>query len=72
MECPKCQHENAEGQKFCDECGSALISVCGKCGNANPPQLNFCGEWRIRLRVAIPALDEALASAQGMTNGSSK
>jgi uncharacterized membrane protein YvbJ len=24
MQCPKCQHENRDGAKFCDECGTKV------------------------------------------------
>lgn len=27
MICPKCGNENAEGQKFCGECGAALVET---------------------------------------------
>ena len=42
--CPSCGHENAEGQKFCGECGSALQAGCPSCGAENPPGQKFCGE----------------------------
>ena len=44
MKCPKCQFENAEGLKFCGECGAKLERVCPKCSSPNPPQFKFCGE----------------------------
>ncbi|MEE8433562.1 MAG: AAA family ATPase, partial [bacterium] len=44
VECPSCQHENPEGQKFCGECGKALVLVCPKCDARNPPSQKFCGE----------------------------
>jgi len=27
MKCPKCNHENRDGAKFCEECGEKLQSV---------------------------------------------
>ena len=27
MECPRCQHENPIGQKFCGECGTSLTGT---------------------------------------------
>jgi class 3 adenylate cyclase/tetratricopeptide (TPR) repeat protein len=51
MTCPSCGHENAEGQKFCGECGSPLQAVCGTCGAQNPPGQKFCGECG----TALPA-----------------
>jgi len=44
MKCPKCQVENAEGLKFCGECGAKLERVCPKCNSPNPSQFKFCGE----------------------------
>jgi len=44
MQCPKCQFENREGIKFCEECGAKFESECPAC-NANIPQgRKFCGE----------------------------
>jgi class 3 adenylate cyclase len=44
MQCPRCQHENPTGQKFCGECGARLASACPSCGGINPPAHKFCGE----------------------------
>ena len=44
MKCPRCQHENALGQKFCGECGARLALACASCGASNPPGQKFCGE----------------------------
>jgi len=44
MKCPKCQHENKDGAKFCRKCGSALELVCPKCKHPNEPDSMFCEE----------------------------
>jgi len=44
MQCPRCQHENPAGQKFCGECGARFASACPSCGASNPPAQKFCGE----------------------------
>ena len=44
MKCPRCQHENPLGQKFCGECGARLAVACASCGASNPPGQRFCGE----------------------------
>jgi class 3 adenylate cyclase/tetratricopeptide (TPR) repeat protein len=44
MHCPRCQHENPSGQKFCGECGARLATPCPACGVSNPPDQKFCGE----------------------------
>jgi hypothetical protein len=44
MKCPRCQHDNPLGQKFCGECGARLALACASCGTSNPPGQKFCGE----------------------------
>src|SRR5262245_54903353 len=44
MTCPRCQHENPPGQKFCGECGARLAAACPACGTPSPPGQKFCGE----------------------------
>jgi class 3 adenylate cyclase len=44
MRCPSCGFENAEGLKFCNECGTSLKRRCAQCGFENAPQAKFCGE----------------------------
>jgi len=44
VKCPKCQSENREGAKFCNECGNKLEIVCTDCGNFNRPGSKFCDE----------------------------
>src|SRR3989304_8452858 len=55
MKCPRCQHDNPVGAKFCGECATPLASVCGACGAANPPENKFCGECATPLRAAPAA-----------------
>src|SRR5262249_19236243 len=31
MNCPRCQHENEAGAKFCEECAVPLTRACAKC-----------------------------------------
>ena len=70
MKCPKCQFENQEDAKFCNECGSKLEIACQQCGKANPLGSKFCNECGHTLTVSIrPALkelsfDEKLAKIQ--------
>ena len=44
MKCPKCQSDNREGVKFCEECGAKLELVCPSCGANIPLGKKFCGE----------------------------
>jgi class 3 adenylate cyclase/tetratricopeptide (TPR) repeat protein len=49
MQCPRCQHDNPPGQRFCGECGARLAAPCAACGASNPPGQKFCGECGIAL-----------------------
>ncbi len=44
MECPECRHLNPENSKFCNECGSKLVTLCPDCGKRNPPRSELCSE----------------------------
>ena len=66
MQCPKCQHQNQEEDKFCRECGTKLSSVCPQCGREVNPQDKFCPECGTRLgeatstttEVTVPKLED--------------
>jgi len=50
--CPSCGHQNADGVKFCQECGAQLgvgTPKCPGCGQENPPGTRFCGGCGRRL-----------------------
>ena len=55
MKCPKCQHENEQGDKFCRECGERLPSVCPQCGNLVKPGDRFCAKCGTRLAESVSA-----------------
>ncbi|MBR5444015.1 MAG: zinc-ribbon domain-containing protein [Paludibacteraceae bacterium] len=43
MKCPKCNHENADGAKFCSNCATQLCQVCPSCNATNiPVEAKFC------------------------------
>ena len=44
MRCPRCQHENQAGAKFCQECGTSLARKCANCGWRLSPAAKFCPE----------------------------
>src|SRR5499425_1582751 len=44
MKCPRCQAENDERLKFCEDCGGALTRACPNCGAQIRPGKKFCGE----------------------------
>jgi hypothetical protein len=44
MKCPRCQHENEVGAKFCEECAAPLARSCSNCGRQVSPTAKFCPE----------------------------
>ncbi|MBI4850584.1 MAG: SPFH domain-containing protein [Acidobacteria bacterium] len=43
--CPKCQSPNAQGAKFCAECGTSLLpKACSRCNQPLNPGAKFCSE----------------------------
>jgi class 3 adenylate cyclase/tetratricopeptide (TPR) repeat protein len=60
--CSKCGSDNSPGQKFCSECGTALIGKCGKCGADHSHSSKFCGNCGASLipsKFAAPAAPPA-------------
>jgi hypothetical protein len=55
MECPRCQHENPSGVKFCGECGARLELLCPSCRATNPPANKFCNECGAALHSGTAA-----------------
>src|SRR5215467_13048061 len=44
MQCPRCQHDNEGGAKFCENCASPLARTCSNCGRPLSPVAKFCPE----------------------------
>lgn len=45
VSCPKCQSSNAQGAKFCAECGQSLLpKACSRCNQPLNPGAKFCSE----------------------------
>jgi class 3 adenylate cyclase/tetratricopeptide (TPR) repeat protein len=59
MKCPKCQFDNREGVKFCEECRAKLELVCPECGANISLSRKFCGEcgYDLREAKAPPTID---------------
>jgi class 3 adenylate cyclase/tetratricopeptide (TPR) repeat protein len=59
MKCPKCQFENREGARFCNECGHKFEIACPGCGTANRPGSKFCDEcgYDLNKPSEAPAID---------------
>jgi Double zinc ribbon len=55
LRCPRCQHENREGRRFCSKCGAELAAAaCPRCGFTNEPGDEFCGGCGARLGTPQP------------------
>jgi len=42
MKCPRCQHDNLQGARFCEECATPLARTCSNCGTALSATAKFC------------------------------
>src|SRR4029450_3643744 len=42
MQCPRCQHENPHGARFCEECATGLARTCSNCGTTLSATAQFC------------------------------
>lgn len=55
--CPKCGHQNPQGARFCNNCGSPLQRTegprCPKCGSVNPPGAKFCSSCGAPLQQSL-------------------
>jgi class 3 adenylate cyclase/tetratricopeptide (TPR) repeat protein len=67
MKCPKCQFENPDSAKFCNECGSKLELACPQCGKGNPPSSKFCSECGHDLKESAKAPPVDFAQPQSYT-----
>ena len=61
MKCLKCQAENREGVKFCEQCGAKMESVCPNCGVNIPLGKKFCGDCGHDLAVSSPPLPKVIS-----------
>src|SRR5205823_14300748 len=61
MECPRCHYANADGARFCGECGASLTRdvTCAGCGQANPVGDKFCNRCGQRLGASAGAAERA-------------
>src|SRR5215467_6611915 len=55
MKCPRCQHENRPGAKFCEECAAPLARTCSNCGSQLSATAKFCSECAHPVAGATPA-----------------
>jgi class 3 adenylate cyclase/tetratricopeptide (TPR) repeat protein len=55
MQCPRCQHENEAGAKFCEECAAPLARTCSHCGRQLSATAKFCPECAQPVSPTAPA-----------------
>jgi class 3 adenylate cyclase len=55
MRCPRCQSDNHDAARFCEQCGCRLARTCPNCGHEVSPRANFCPECGTRLTTASPS-----------------
>ena len=61
MQCPKCQFENREGIKFCEECGAKFELECPACKANIPFGRKFCGECGHNFAIPSKPFPKALS-----------
>jgi class 3 adenylate cyclase/tetratricopeptide (TPR) repeat protein len=66
MTCPRCQHENRSGAKFCEECATPLARTCLNCGSPLSATAKFCPECAHPVAGTTPAADR-FASPESYT-----
>ena len=42
MKCPRCEHDNPQAARFCEECAAPLARACSNCGTALSGTAKFC------------------------------
>jgi class 3 adenylate cyclase/tetratricopeptide (TPR) repeat protein len=52
-QCASCGTTNAEGSRFCVECGAALAQTCTSCGQPIQAGFKFCGQCGAPLAVPL-------------------
>ncbi len=63
MKCPKCQSENREEAKFCEQCGARMELECPNCKARMGPGKNFCGDCGHPLVSVSPPPDHSYPSS---------
>ena len=67
MKCSKCQSENREGVKFCEDCGAKMEVKCPSCGAFIAMGKRFCGECGHELKEPEKALPLDYTQPQSYT-----
>ena len=63
MKCPKCQSDNREDVKFCEQCGARMELECPNCKAGIPLGKKFCGQCGQVLATLPPIQKEEKTAA---------
>jgi len=55
MQCPRCQAQNDQDAKFCEDCGARLEAVCPSCGQPVGTGKKFCRSCGASLSLTLAA-----------------
>jgi class 3 adenylate cyclase len=67
MKCPRCQHENRPGAKFCEECAAPLARSCTNCGAQLSATAKFCSECAHPAGPAAPRAPQRFGAPETYT-----
>jgi class 3 adenylate cyclase len=67
MRCPRCQHENRPGAKFCEECAAPLARACTNCGAQLSATAKFCSECAHPAGPATSPTPQRFRAPEGYT-----
>ena len=73
MNCPKCNHENPGGAKFCSNCATQLCQVCPSCNATNIPiEAKFCPVCGATLNAVNTPKNVAEATSKQLSHKTDK
>src|SRR5262245_41425661 len=67
MLCSQCGHDNKDGAKFCNECGTKLEIACPACATVNPHGSKFCNECATPLARQSSVVSSQLSVANSQS-----
>jgi class 3 adenylate cyclase/tetratricopeptide (TPR) repeat protein len=67
LKCPRCQHENRPGAKFCEECAAPLARACANCGVQLSATAKFCSECAHPAGPAAPPAPQRFGAPEAYT-----
>ncbi len=62
MKCPRCEHQNPQGARFCEECATLLAPMCSNCGTPLSATAKFCHACAHPVAVTADTLQRSPAA----------